>query len=116
VLGQLGCAGDVVSVGMGFKRPAQLQAVFLEHMQITLELLIHRVNDQGFARNVSRRGCRCRCWRPDQKAGLDSWCGAFKDSARLHRKGKGKLGAQGLLWRQSVMGRLKLSTHRLPDH
>jgi len=52
VLGQLGCAGDVVSVGMGFKRPAQLQAVFLEHMQITLELLVHRVDDQGLARNV----------------------------------------------------------------
>ena len=47
-LGQPSGAGDVVGMGMGLDRPDQLQPVLAQHRQVAFELLVHRVDDQGF--------------------------------------------------------------------
>jgi hypothetical protein len=46
---QLAGAGDVVGMGVGFQRPDQLQAVFAQHLQVTLQLGVHRVDDDRLA-------------------------------------------------------------------
>jgi hypothetical protein len=50
VLGQSASAGDVIGVGVSFKRPLQLQRVFLNDFQIALNLLFNGVDDHGFVR------------------------------------------------------------------
>jgi len=49
VLDQLGGTRDVVGMGMGFHAPPECEPVFPEHLEVALDLLIHRVDDECFA-------------------------------------------------------------------
>jgi len=50
VLGQARGAGDVVGMGVRLQRPAQREPQGLQYRQVTVELLVHRVDDGGLAR------------------------------------------------------------------
>jgi hypothetical protein len=49
VLQERGCAGDVVGVGMGFDDVAQLDLVLGQHSEVTGELCVDGVDDDGFS-------------------------------------------------------------------
>jgi len=53
--GQLAGTGDVVSMGVGFHRPQQFEAVLAQRRQIALNLYIHRIDDEGFARGLVKQ-------------------------------------------------------------
>ena len=54
-LGQVGRAGDVVGVGVGFDGPDQLQAVFAQGGQVALDLGVHRIDDHRLAAGLVKQ-------------------------------------------------------------
>ena len=89
VLDQLPGAGDVVGVGVGFKRPNQLKSMRLQHGQVALNLRVHRVDDHGFfARGVDQHiGVRAGGWVKQLNGQhVDSWGMAAQCAWRRHQK------------------------------
>jgi hypothetical protein len=54
-LSQLSGAGDVIRMGMGFKCPYQLELVCAQHVQVTLKLRVHGINDHRVTRGVVKQ-------------------------------------------------------------
>ena len=75
VLGQQGGTGDVVGMVVRFHRPAQPQAPRLQHGQVTLDLCIDRIDDQGLA-----------CVRVVQQVGAGAG-GGVQELQRVHGGG-----------------------------